>query len=167
MKKTILNFFSDKLYIEISIASILFIIALATNMLMDFIIYMLYFIIFLEIVRAVVNYVREQRVALSLLVDAFIILALREFIVNVVKVNKENISTIDELFSSAVNLNLFVLAGVIIFLLIVRFLSVKTSQRYLFGSKEKVENNYKENNYEENKKDLNKDIKQEQVVHNK
>lgn len=167
MKKTILNFFSDKLYIEISIASILFIIALATNMLMDFIIYMLYFIIFLEIVRAVVNYVREQRVALSLLVDAFIILALREFIVNVVKVNKENISTIDELFSSAVNLNLFVLAGVIIFLLIVRFLSVKTSQRYLFGSKEKVENNYKENNYEENKKDLNKDIKQEQVVYNK
>ena len=136
MKKTILNFFSDKLYIEISIASVLFVIALATNMLMDFIIYMLYFIIFLEIVRAVVNYVREQRVALSLLVDAFIILALREFIVNVVKVNKENIATIDALFSSAVNLNLFVLAGVIIFLLLVRFLSVKTSQRYLFAKRE-------------------------------
>ena len=136
MKKTILNFFSDKLYIEISIASVLFLIALATNMLMDFIIYMLYFIIFLEIVRAVVNYVREERVALSLLVDAFIILALREFIVNVVKVNKENLSTIEELFSSAVNLNLFVLAGVIVFLLGVRYLSVKTSQRYLFGKKE-------------------------------
>jgi uncharacterized membrane protein (DUF373 family) len=139
MKKTILNFFSDKLYIEILIASVLFVIALATDMLMDFIIYMLYFIIFLEIVRAVVNYVREQRVALSLLVDAFIILSLREFIVNVVKVNKENLSTIDELFSSAVNLNLFVLAGVIIFLLVVRFLSVRTSQRYLFGRKEKNE----------------------------
>jgi len=137
MKKTILNFFSDKLYIEISIASVLFLIALTTNMLMDFIIYMLYFIIFLEIVRAVVNYVREERVALSLLVDAFIILALREFIVNVVKVNKENLSTIDDLFSSAVNLNLLILAGVIVFLLGVRFLSVKTSQRYLFGKKEK------------------------------
>jgi uncharacterized membrane protein (DUF373 family) len=98
---------------------------------------MLYFIIFLEIVRAVVNYVREQRVILSLLVDAFIILALREFIVNVVKVNKENLSTIDALFSSAINLNLFVLAGVIIFLLLVRFLSVKTSQRYLFAKREK------------------------------
>ena len=77
MKYTILNFFKDKLYIELSIASVLFLIALATNMLMDFIIYMLYFIIFLEIVRAVVNYIREERVALSLLVDAFIILALR------------------------------------------------------------------------------------------
>lgn len=132
MKRTIFNFFSDKLYIELSIASILFIIALATGMLMDFIIYMLYFIIFLEIVRAVVNYIREQRVALSLLVDAFIILALREFIVNVVKVNKEEYRTIDELFSSAVNLNLFVLAGVVIFLLIVRYFSVKTSQKYLF-----------------------------------
>ena len=132
MKRTILNFFSDKLYIELSIATVLFLIALATGMLMDFIIYMLYFIIFLEIVRAVVNYIREQRVALSLLVDAFIILALREFIVNVVKVNKEEFHTIDELFSSAVNLNLFVLAGVIIFLLVVRYFSVKTSQRYLF-----------------------------------
>lgn len=132
MKRTIFNFFSDKLYIELSIATVLFIIALATGMLMDFIIYMLYFIIFLEIVRAVVNYIREQRVALSLLVDAFIILALREFIVNVVKVNKEEYRTIDELFSSAVNLNLFVLAGVVIFLLIVRYFSVKTSQKYLF-----------------------------------
>ena len=136
MKKTILNFFNDKLYIEISIASVLFLVALSMDMLMDFIIYMLYFIIFLEIVRAVVNYVREERVVLSLLVDAFIILALREFIVNVVKVNKEDLPTFEALFSSSVNLNLFVLSGVIIFLLIVRFLSVKTSQRYLFGKKE-------------------------------
>ena len=133
MKKTILNFFNDKLYIEISIASVLFLVALSMDMLMDFIIYMLYFIIFLEIV---VNYVREERVVLSLLVDAFIILALREFIVNVVKVNKEDLPTFEALFSSSVNLNLFVLSGVIIFLLIVRFLSVKTSQRYLFGKKE-------------------------------
>lgn len=154
MKKTILNFFSDKLYIEISIASVLFIIALATNMLMDFIIYMLYFIIFLEIVRAVVNYVREERVALSLLVDAFIILALREFIVNVVKVNKEELSTIEELFSSAVNLNLFVLAGVIIFLLVVRLLSVKTSQRYLFGKKEKNQENDEQNEKQDKVVDL-------------
>mgnify|MGYP005989110843 CR=1 FL=1 len=160
MKKTILNFFSDKLYIEISIASVLFIIALVTNMLMDFIIYMLYFIIFLEIVRAVVNYVREERVALSLLVDAFIILALREFIVNVVKVNKENLSTIEELFSSAVNLNLFVLAGVIVFLLGVRYLSVKTSQKYLFGKKQK----YEEMEDEQKQEIEEKHNKQEKVV---
>jgi uncharacterized membrane protein (DUF373 family) len=155
MKKTILNFFSDKLYIEISIASVLFLIALATNMLMDFIIYMLYFIIFLEIVRAVVNYVREERVALSLLVDAFIILALREFIVNVVKVNKEELSTMEELFSSAVNLNLFVLAGVIVFLLGVRYLSVKTSQRYLFGKKE---------DKEEREEEVKEETKKENIV---
>ena len=89
MRKTLVNFFSDKLYIELSITAVLFVIALALDKLMDFIIYMLYFVIFLEIVRAVVNYVREQRVSMTLLVDAFIILALREFIVNVVKVNKE------------------------------------------------------------------------------
>jgi uncharacterized membrane protein (DUF373 family) len=103
--------------------------------LMDFIIYMLYFIIFLEIVRAVVNYIREERVSLSLLVDAFIILALREFIVNVVKVNKEELSTFEAVFSSSVNINLLVLSGVLVFLLFIRYLSVISSQRYLFKDK--------------------------------
>ena len=78
MRTKIISFFSDKLYIELSIAGILFLIALVLDMLMDFIIYMLYFVIFLEIVRAVVNYVREERVSMTLLVDAFIILALRD-----------------------------------------------------------------------------------------
>ena len=128
MKKTIINFFSEKLYIELSIAGVLFFIALIMDKLMDFIIYMLYFIIFLEIVRAVVNYIREERVSLSLLVDAFIILALREFIVNVVKVNKA-------VFSSSVNINLLVLSGVIVFLLFIRYLSVISSQRYLLKDK--------------------------------
>ena len=135
MKKTLLNFFSDKLYVELTITAVLFLIALLLDKLMDFIIYMLYFIIFLEIVRAVVNYVREQRVTMSLLVDAFIILALREFIVNVVKVNKEELNSLDALFSSAVNFNLLILSGVIIFLLLVRYLSVISSQRYLLKDK--------------------------------
>ena len=138
MKKTIINFFSEKLYIELSIAAVLFLIALAMDKLMDFIIYMLYFIIFLEIVRAVVNYIREERVALSLLVDAFIILALREFIVNVVKVTKEQLSTFEAVFLSSVNMNLLVLSGVIIFLLLVRYLSVISSQIYIF--KERMDN---------------------------
>jgi len=137
--KRIVSFFSDKLYIELAIAGVLFFIALALDMLMDFIIYMLYFIIFLEIVRAVINYIREQRVTLSILVDAFIILALREFIVNVVKVNKEELATFEAIFSSAVNYNLLILSGVIIFLLVVRYLSVISSQRYLLKDIEKTD----------------------------
>jgi uncharacterized membrane protein (DUF373 family) len=135
MKKTIINFFSEKLYIELLVAGVLFFIALIMDKLMDFIIYMLYFIIFLEIVRAVINYIREERVTLSLLVDAFIILALREFIVNVVKVNKEELSTFDAVFSSSININLLVLSGVIVFLLFIRYLSVISSQRYIFKDK--------------------------------
>lgn len=137
--KRIVSFFSDKLYIELAIAGVLFFIALALDMLMDFIIYMLYFIIFLEIVRAVINYIREQRVTLSILVDAFIILALREFIVNVVKVNKEELATFEAIFSSAINYNLLILSGVIIFLLVVRYLSVISSQRYLLKDIEKTD----------------------------
>ena len=137
MKRRLINFFSDKLYIELSVAAALFLIALSLDKLMDFIIYMLYFIIFLEIVRAVVNYIREQRVTLSLIVDAFIILALREFIVNVVKVNKEELATFEAIFSNAINFNLMILSGVIIFLLVVRYLSVISSQRYIFKDEEK------------------------------
>lgn len=140
MKRTILNFFSDKLYIEISITTILFFIALMLDRVMDFIIYMLYFIIFLEIVRTVVNYIREQRVVMSLLVDAFIILALREFILNVVKINKEQLGSIEALFNSPVNYNLFILSGVILFLMIIRYLSVITSQKYII--KEKIDEKY-------------------------
>ncbi len=136
MKRQLARFFSQKLYIELSVAFILFAVALVLDMLMDFIIYMLYFIIFLEIVRAVVNYIREQRVVMSLLVDAFIILALRELIVNVVKVNQEELSSIEQIFSSAVNYNIFILSGVIVFLFMVRYFAVKTSQRYIFGRKE-------------------------------
>lgn len=127
----ITRFFKDKFYIELGLASFLFIIALMTNKLMEAIIYMLYFIIFLEIVRAVVNYIREQRVVLSILVDAFIILALRELIVNVVKINKESIGSIEELFASSLNYNILIISGVILLLFLVRYLSVKTSQKYI------------------------------------
>lgn len=139
MRRTIFKFFSDKLYIEMIIASLLFLVAVITNHMMDFIIYMLYFIIFLEIVRAVINYIREQRVVLSLLVDAFIILTLREFIVNVVKVNKEKYDSLDSLFASSLNINLLILSAVIVFLLFVRYLSIKTSQRYIFKDGTKVD----------------------------
>ena len=139
MKKIFSKFYKDKLYIELIIASSLFFVALITNTMIDFIIYMLYFIIFLEIVRAVINYIREQRVILSLLVDAFIILTLREFIVNVVKINDMKFTSMDDLLSSGLNYNLAILAATIIFLLLVRFLAVKTSQRYLLDDKSKID----------------------------
>ncbi|AXX86728.1 hypothetical protein [Malaciobacter marinus] len=129
--KRISNFYKDKFYVEILVATLLFIIAIAMNKLMDFIIYMLYFIIFLEIVRIVINFIREQKVVLSILVDAFIILTLRELILNVVKVNKEDLTSFDALFSSPVNFNIMILSGVIIFLFFVRYLSIKTCPQNL------------------------------------
>lgn len=136
-----IRFFRDKFYIELGLASFLFVIALLMDKLMEFIIYMLYFIIFLEIVRAVINYIREQRVVLALLVDAFIILSLRELIVNVVKINKENINSWEALLNNSLNYNILIISVVILFLLIVRYLSVKTSQRYLLEGLKKKENN--------------------------
>jgi uncharacterized membrane protein (DUF373 family) len=135
MKRVIDTLNKDKHYIEIVLAGGFFLIALYYHMLMDFIIYMLYFVIFLEITRTVINYIREQTVVLSIIVDAFIILTLRELIVNVVKINNEKLNSLDALMSSTLNWNIFIIAGVILFLLIVRYLSVKTSETYLFGKK--------------------------------
>ncbi|MDY0328569.1 MAG: phosphate-starvation-inducible PsiE family protein [Arcobacteraceae bacterium] len=121
------RFFKDKLYIELIIATFLFSIALITNSLLEFIIYMLYFIIFLEIVRAVMSFIREQRVRIGILIDVFIILALREFIVNVVKINKEDFDSFDALFNSATNFHILIFSGVILFLFLLRYIAKKTS----------------------------------------
>jgi uncharacterized membrane protein (DUF373 family) len=119
--------FLHKPNIEIVIAILLFSVAMLMGKMMDFIIYMLYFIIFLEIVRALMSYLREERVMIRFLVDAFIILSLREFIVNVVKINKEEISSYYELLNEPTMINLIVLSLVILFLFFVRFLAIKTS----------------------------------------
>ncbi|WP_417324798.1 hypothetical protein [Halarcobacter sp.] len=132
-----MRFFQDKFYIEILFASVLFLAAMALDMMLEFIIYMLYFIIYLEIVRAVVNYIREQRVVISFLVDAFIILALRELIVNLVKINNEKIDSIEALWASSLNYNIMIISGVIIFLFVVRYLSIKTAPKYLIDKLKK------------------------------
>ena len=136
MKSIVRRFYRDKFYIELIVAAVLFFLALVTGLMMDFIIYMLYFIIYLEITRAVINYIREQRVVLALLVDAFIILALRELIVNVVKINNEKLDSIEALLASSLNWNILIISGVILFLLVVRYLAVKTSQKYLITRQE-------------------------------
>ena len=93
----------------------------------DIVISLLYFIILLEIVRAVIGFIREQRIKIRFLIDAFIILALREFIVNVVKINNESIDGIDALFASSTNYHILVFSGVLVFLFFLRWLAYFTS----------------------------------------
>jgi len=126
-RKEISKFFKNKFYWEVIIATLLFFIAWFMGSIVDFIIMMLYFIIFLEIVRAVGGFIREQRVRITPLIDAFLILALREFIVTVVKVNKESADSFEAMFNSSTNFHLMVFSGVILFLFLLRYLAHKTS----------------------------------------
>ncbi len=123
----IVNFFRTKYYLEITLAVILFIVAVATNSMITIIIYMLYFMIMLEIVRAVIGFMREKRVQIRILIDVFIILTLREFIVNVVKINKEQIHSLEALFSSSTNFHILIFSGVLVFLFILRWFAIMTS----------------------------------------
>jgi len=125
--KNLNEFYQNKFYIEIIVATILFIFAVSTNSMVAVIIYLLYFIIMLEIVRAVMSFIREQRVQIRILIDAFIILSLREFIVNVVKINKEDITSFELLLSNSTNFHILIFSGVLIFLFILRWLAMLTS----------------------------------------
>ena len=121
------DFIYSKYYIELVIASILFIVAFATDSMIEVIIALLYFIIMLEVVRAVMSFLRERQIQIIFLINAFIILALREFIVNVVKINKEEITSIDALLSSSTNFHILIFSGVLLFLFVLRWLSIITS----------------------------------------
>ncbi len=110
------QFFNFKFYLEVLVATVLFLYALITDNIVEIIISLLYFIILLEIVRAVIGFIREQRIKIRFLIDAFIILALREFIVNVVKINNEKIDGIDSLLSNSTNFHVLVFSGVLVFL---------------------------------------------------
>ena len=121
------EFFYSKFYIELIVASVLFIVAVVTNSVVLIIIYLLYFIIMLEIVRAVMSFLREKRVKIRILIDAFIILTLREFIVNVIKINKEDITSFDMLLTNSTNFHILIFSGVLLFLFILRWLALLTS----------------------------------------
>ncbi|MCK5111473.1 MAG: phosphate-starvation-inducible PsiE family protein [Arcobacteraceae bacterium] len=121
------EFFYSKFYIELILASVLFLIAVFTNSMILIIIYLLYFIIMLEIVRAVMSFLREKRVKIGILIDAFIILTLREFIVNVVKINEEDINSLESLMANGTNFNIMIFGGVLMFLFILRWAAMFTS----------------------------------------
>ena len=120
-------FFYNKFYIELILAMVLFAVAIATDSMIVIIIYLLYFIIMLEIVRAVMSFLREKRVQIRILIDAFIILTLRELIVNVVKINEVEINSLDSLMSNTINFHILIFCGVLLFLFLLRWLSIFTS----------------------------------------
>ncbi|MCX6074763.1 MAG: hypothetical protein NTY39_10620 [Campylobacterales bacterium] len=120
-------FFQNRLHLEVLLAAVLLLIASIFGLIMEVIIYALYFMIFLEIVRVLRGFIYENRVKLRVLIDIFIILALREFIVNVVKINKEDFNSIFDLFASSTNYHILIFSGVLVFLFILRFLAKVTS----------------------------------------
>jgi uncharacterized membrane protein (DUF373 family) len=120
-------FFENKFYIELILATVLFAVAIGTDSMIIIIIYLLYFIIMLEIVRAVMSFLREKRIKIGILIDAFIILTLRELIVNVVKINEVEIHSLDALLGSTINFHILIFCGVLLFLFLLRWLSILTS----------------------------------------
>jgi uncharacterized membrane protein (DUF373 family) len=116
-----------KLHIEVSVAVALFIYAIYTDSLIAMIIYMLYFIIFLEIIRALVDYTQGKRIKIRVLIDTFIILVLREFIVTVAKISKVQVGDFHSFINHSTNLHIFVYSGAILFLFLIRYLALKTS----------------------------------------
>ncbi|MDD2837320.1 MAG: hypothetical protein PHX59_00035 [Sulfuricurvum sp.] len=120
-------FLKNRLDLEVFLAAVLLLIASIFGLIMEVITYALYFMIFLEVVRVLRGFIYENRVKLRVLLDIFIILALREFIVNVVKINKEEFNSIFDVFASSTNYHILIFSGVLVFLFVLRFLAKVTS----------------------------------------
>ncbi len=126
-------FFQNRLNLEVFLAVTLLVIASIFGLIVELIIYLLYFMIFLEIVRVLIGFIYEKRVKIRLLIDIFIILALREFIVNVVKINNEDFNSIFNVFTSSTNYHILIFSGVLVFLFVLRFLAKVTSPDECFN----------------------------------
>ena len=125
--ETLKIFSYKRLNLEIFLAILLFLIASIFNLIIETIIYTLYFMIFLEIIRVLIGFIFDNRVKLRTLIDIFIILALREFIVNVVKINKEDFNSIVDIYMSSTNYHILIFSGVLVFLFILRLFAKVTS----------------------------------------
>ena len=126
--ETLKKLFENKFYIEIIVASMLFLYAFFTDNLINTVINLLYFIIFLEMVRIISDFIVEKRIRLRILIDTFIILTLREFIINVVKINNETFTSLTNIFDSSINAHILVFSGVLVFLFMLRWFAMLTSQ---------------------------------------
>ena len=73
------------------------------------------------------SFMRERRVKIRILIDAFIILTLRELIVNVVKINEVEIDSLDTILGSTINFHMLIFCGVLLFLFFLRWLAILTS----------------------------------------
>jgi uncharacterized membrane protein (DUF373 family) len=118
---------NNKVYLELLAATILFVYAMLTDNLINVVINLLYFIIFIEIIRLISNYIQEKRIRIRVLIDTFIVLTLREFIINVVKINNEEFSSLENIFMSDVNSNILIFSGVLVFLFMLRWFAIITS----------------------------------------
>ena len=87
------------------------------------------------------SFMREKRVKIRILIDAFIILTLREFIVNVIKINKEDITSFEMLLTNSTNFHILIFSGVLLFLFVLRWLAILTSPDKYIDNPENLEKN--------------------------
>lgn len=118
-----------KYTLEIAISFVMFVIAIYFHNFIEIIIYILYFLIFLELTRTVITFITEHRVIVRYLVDAAIIFILREFIINVVKINIQEFENWDQMFNNHVVINVMLLSYVLLFMFLLRFLANKTMMK--------------------------------------
>ncbi|CAA6806933.1 MAG: Unknown protein [uncultured Campylobacterales bacterium] len=126
---TVKSLLKDKYSVELVLSILAFIVAIYLDKVIEVVIYALYFLIFLELTRAILTFIREQRVIVRYLVDALIIFVLREFIINVVKINTQDLQHISDILKNSVGINTILLGGVLLFMFFVRYLSNNTMMK--------------------------------------
>ena len=114
-------------YFRFFVATVFFILAIGTNSILEFIIYILYFIIFIELTNITAELIIRKHIKMRYIIDTFIVISLRELIVSVSKMSSSqpNYSDIFTFIQQAQNLNVMVYSGVILFLFLIKYITLK------------------------------------------
>ena len=117
-----------KTLIEVSVAIILFLYASISGNIVNTIIYILYFIIFLELTNLVFDFIAYMQIKIKIVLNTFIIIILRELIVVISKLGKIEITSTEMLWQTPSVYHIIIYTIAILVLFFIKYISIITSE---------------------------------------
>ena len=117
-----------KTLLEVSVAIILFLYASISGNIVNTIIYILYFIIFLELTNLVFDFIAYMQIKIKIVLNTFIIIILRELIVVISKLGKIEITSTEMLWQTPSVYHIIIYTIAILVLFFIKYISIITSE---------------------------------------
>ena len=114
--------------LEVAVATLLFLYASFSGNIVNTIIYILYFIIFLELTNLVFDFITYMQIKIKIVLNTFIIIILRELIVVISKLGKVEISSVEMLWQTPSVYHIIIYTIAVLVLFFIKYISIITSE---------------------------------------